>query len=70
MCDKKEDAMNDKTDKHMIQELKEKLKEKKPDEPVEKILTVFCERTGVSMSTCRVYYKQLVEKGEIKKNNV
>ena len=58
--------MSDKIDEHMIQELKEKLKEKKPDEPVEKILTVFCERTGVSMDTCRVYYKQLVEKGEIK----
>ncbi len=58
--------MSDKTDKHMIEELKERLKEKKPDEPVEKILTVFCERTGVSMNTCRVYYKRLVEKGEIK----
>ncbi|MGA3060252.1 MAG: hypothetical protein ABSD92_07775 [Candidatus Bathyarchaeia archaeon] len=58
--------MSDKTDKHMIQELKEKIKEKKPDEPVERILTVFCERTGISMDTCRVYYKQLVEKGEIK----
>ena len=58
--------MSDKTDKHMIQELKEKIKEKKPDEPVEKILTVFCERTGISMKSCRVYYNQLVEKGEIK----
>jgi hypothetical protein len=58
--------MSDKIDKHMIQELKERIKEKKPDEPVEKILTVFCERTGVSMKTCRVYYKRLVEKGEIK----
>jgi len=66
----KEDAMSDKTDKHMIQELKEKLKEKKPDEPVEKTLTIFCERTGISMDTCRVYYKQLVEKGEVKENNV
>jgi hypothetical protein len=62
----KEDAMSDKTDKHMIQELKEKLKEKKPDEPVEKTLTIFCERTGISMDTCRLYYKQLVEKGEVK----
>ncbi len=58
--------MSDKTDKHMIQELKEKLKEKKPDEPVEKTLTRFCERTGISMDTCRLYYKQLVEKGEVK----
>jgi len=59
-------TMSGKIDKHLIQELKEKIKTKKPDEPVEKILTVFCERTGVSMDTCRVYYKQLVEKGEIK----
>ena len=58
--------MSDKIDKHLIQELKERVKEKKPGEPVEKILTVFCERTGVSMNTCRVYYKRLVEKGEIK----
>jgi predicted solute-binding protein len=58
--------MSDKIDKHLIQELKERVREKKPDEPVEKILTVFCERTGVSMDTCRVYYKRLVEKGEIK----
>jgi hypothetical protein len=58
--------MRDKTDKHMIQELKDRLKEKKPDEPVEKILTVFCERTGISMNTCRVYYKRLIDKGEIK----
>jgi len=62
----KEDAMSDKTDKHMIQELKEKLREKKPDEPVEKTLTIFCERTGISMDTCRLYYKRLVEKGEVK----
>jgi len=58
--------MSDKIDKHMIQELKEKIKERKPDEPVEKVLAVFCERTGVSMNTCRLYYKRLVEKGEIK----
>jgi len=58
--------MSDKTDKHMIQELKEKLREKKPDEPVEKTLTIFCERTGISMDTCRLYYKRLVEKGEVK----
>ncbi len=58
--------MSGKTDKHLIQELKEKIKTKKPDEPVEKILTVFCERTGVSMDVRRIYYEQLVKKGEIK----
>jgi len=30
--------MSSKVDEHMIQELKRKLKEKKPDEPVEKFL--------------------------------
>ena len=51
----------------MIQELKEMVQEKKPGEPVEKILGVFCERNGLSMDACRVYYDQLVKKGEIKK---
>ena len=58
--------MSDKIDKHMIQELKESIRKRKPEESTEKILTVFCERTGISMNTCRIYYKQLVEKGEIK----
>jgi hypothetical protein len=50
----------------MIEELKEKIKQKNPDEPVEKTLTVFCSKTGISMNTCRGYYKQLLDKGEIK----
>ena len=53
-------------DKHKIQELKEMVQEKDPDEPVEKVLVTFCERHGVSLGTCRIYYKRLVEKGEIK----
>jgi hypothetical protein len=52
----------------MIEELKETIKQRSPDEPVEKVLAVFCERTGISIGTCRVYYKRLVEKGEIKEN--
>jgi len=59
--------MSDKIDKHLIQELKERIKEKKPDEPVEKILTVFCERTGVSMNDCRICYDELIKRGEIEK---
>ena len=51
---------------HTIQELKEMIKERKPNEPVEKVLTVFCGRHGISMDECRVYYNQLVKKGEIK----
>lgn len=57
--------MSGKIDKHLIQELKETINQKKPGEPVEKTLAYFCERTGVSMETCRVYYKRLVDKGEI-----
>ena len=52
--------------KHHIEELKEMIQEKKPKEPVEKVLVKFCERHGVSLETCRVYYTRLVEKGEIK----
>jgi predicted transcriptional regulator len=58
--------MSDKMDKHKIQELKEMVKERKPDEPIEQVLAVFCERQAVSLNTCRVYYNRLVEKGEIK----
>jgi hypothetical protein len=58
--------MSDKMDKHKIQELKEMVKERKPDEPIEQVLAVFCERHAVSLNTCRVYYNRLVEKGEIK----
>ena len=58
--------MSDKTDKHNTQELKKMVQEKKPNEPVEKILVNFCERYGVSLDTCRIYYNRLVEKGEIK----
>jgi hypothetical protein len=46
--------------------LKEMVNERKPGEPVEEVLSVFCQRQGVSMGTCRVYYKKLVDKGEIK----
>lgn len=58
--------MTEKMDKEHIQELKEMVREKKPGEPVEKVLAKFCERHGVSLSTCRVYYNRLVENGEIK----
>jgi hypothetical protein len=58
--------MSDKTDKHMIEELKETLKKKDPKQPIEKTLAIFCERTGISMDSCRVYYKQLISKGETK----
>jgi len=60
--------MSDEIDKkHKIQELKEMIQERKPGESVEKVLGVFCQRNGLSMDACRVYYDQLVKKGEIKK---
>ena len=53
--------------KEEIQELKEMIKEKTPDEPVEKVLVNFCERHAVSLKTCRKYYERLVEEGEVEK---
>jgi hypothetical protein len=58
--------MSEKLDKHKIQELREMVKEKNPDQPVEKVLAVFCERHSLIMSTCRYYYNVLVENGDIK----
>lgn len=58
--------MSDKLDKHKIQELREMVKEKAPDQPVEKVLGVFCERHGLTSGTCRYYYNLLVENGDIK----
>jgi len=57
--------MAEKTDKNHIKELKEMILEKKTAEPLERVLTKFCARHGVSMNTCMVYYGQLKEKGEI-----
>ena len=56
----------EKMPKEKIQELKQMLKEKKPDEPIEKVLVNFCERHAVTLETCRKYYERLMEKGEIK----
>jgi len=58
--------MSKKMDKEHIQELKEMVQEKKPEEPVEKVLVKFCERHAVSLETCKKYYDRLVEKGAVK----
>jgi hypothetical protein len=58
--------MDKKMDEQHIKELREMILEKKPKEPVEKVLVKFCERHGVSLATCRIHYDRLVEKGEIK----
>jgi hypothetical protein len=52
--------MTDKMDKEHIQELKEMVKEKKPEEPVEEVLVKFCERHAVSLETCRLHYNRLL----------
>ena len=56
----------EKMPKEKIDELKQMLKEKKPDEPLEKVLVNFCERHAVTLGTCRKYYERLVENGEVK----
>ena len=53
-------------DKQHIAELKRLIREKKATEAVEKVLAKFCTRHGVSLNACRIYYRRLVEKGEIK----
>jgi hypothetical protein len=58
--------LSDKLDKHKIQELREMVKEKAADQPVEKVLAIFCERHGLTSGTCRYYYNLLVENGDIK----
>ena len=58
--------MDEKMDEQHIKELKEMIQEKKNEEPVEKVLVKFCARHGVSLDTCQIQYRRLVEKGEIK----
>ena len=58
--------MPEEMDKQHIKELKQMIQEKKTEEPVEQVLVKFCARHGVSLDTCRIHYRHLVEKGEIK----
>ena len=58
--------MDEKMDKHHIQELKEMIQEKEPKEPIEEVLVKFCERHAVSLETCRKHYERLVAEGEVK----
>ncbi len=51
---------------HSMQALKEMVQDKKPNDPVEKVLATFCQRYSVTMATCKEFYDELVEKGEIK----
>jgi hypothetical protein len=65
-CLQKDEARMTEKDKHHIEELKEMIQEKKPQEPVEKVLTNFCSRHAVSMDTCKKYYEQIVAKDKPK----
>jgi hypothetical protein len=58
--------MNEKMDKQHIQELKDMIQEKEPEEPVEKVFVKFCERHAISLDACRKHYEQLVANGEVK----
>ena len=58
--------MPEEMDKQHIKELKQMIQDKKTEEPVEQVLVKFCARHGVSLDTCRIHYRRLVEKGEIK----
>lgn len=52
-----------------IRKLKKMLQSKEEETPVEKVLVTFCARTGTSMENCKVYYKSLVDSGDIKKSD-
>jgi hypothetical protein len=43
---------------HYLDELKQMLKER-GSEPEDKVLTVFCQRHGISLEECRKYRKEL-----------
>jgi hypothetical protein len=63
----KENNMSDrKDDEHHIKELREMIKEKDPKTPIEKVLTIFCERHSLSQETCRSYYNILANENKIK----
>jgi hypothetical protein len=58
--------MSDKPDKHKIEELRQMVREKNSQQPIEELLAIFCSRHGLSSGTCRYYYNLLVENGDIK----
>ncbi|MGE5188066.1 MAG: hypothetical protein ACM3JE_03460 [Betaproteobacteria bacterium] len=52
--------------RHLDEHLKLMINEKQKNEPIEKLLTIFCHRHGVSMVECREMYDRLVKQGLIK----
>jgi len=53
-------------EKHSKDDLKEMIAQRKPGQPIEEVLAIFCQRYGLTMDACRNYYDELVQKGEIK----
>jgi len=53
-------------DKEHSEELKDMVNNRKKGQPVEQVLTIFCERHGLAMADCRKHYDELVKKGQIK----
>jgi len=51
---------------HSLKALKEMINDREKSTPIEEVLTIFCERYGLTMEACRSYHDMLVEKGEIK----
>jgi hypothetical protein len=51
---------------HMAEYLKQMIKDKPKNEPIEKTLTTFCQRYSVSINECSEVYNKLVKQGEIK----
>jgi hypothetical protein len=59
------------TDKLPLDEhLKLMINEKPKNEPVEKLLTIFCHRHSISMAECREMYDKLVKQGQIKEKKL
>jgi predicted solute-binding protein len=53
-------------EEHSLEALKDLIKHRKKGQPVEEVLTIFCQRYGLTMAACREYYDELVKKGQIK----
>ncbi len=53
-------------EKHAKEALKEMIKDRKPNQQVEEVLAIFCQRYSLTMAACRTFYDDLVKKGEIK----
>jgi hypothetical protein len=57
--------MSKPTKEKALQNLKQMIERKPAEEPMEKIFVKFCKRTGVSMETCKEYYRILTETGKM-----